>query len=115
MESLTDNIESQIDAYIQKIDNLGGTLAAIESNFVQREIHQSSYRFQKEIENNERVYVGINKYMMEEPPPENLLKVDMNVGQLQEEKLRSVRSRRDRNHGAGRWNSSRPFPFLVRT
>ncbi len=95
VETLTDRIESLIDAYICKIDEMGGTLAAIEQYFMQREIHQSSYNFQKEIENNDRVYVGINKYTMEEPPPANMLKVDLKVSEAEEEKLRILRRQRD--------------------
>ncbi len=95
VEAMTGKIESEIDAYIRKIDDLGGTLAAIEQGFIQREIQQSAYRFQKEIENRERVYVGINQYAMEEPPPTNLLKVDFKVGQMEAEKLKTLRSRRD--------------------
>jgi len=81
---------------------MGGTLKAIEKNYIQKEIQQSSYRFQKEIENNERVYVGINKYTMEEAPPANLLKVDMKVGQAEAEKLRKMRAARD----AKRWEKA---------
>ena len=95
VEALTDKIEKQINDYLEKIDRMGGTLKAIEENYIQKEIQQSSYRFQKEIETGERVYVGINKYTMEEPPPANLLKVDMKVGEMENEKLRKVRAARD--------------------
>lgn len=102
VEALTDKIEKQVNDYLEKIDNMGGTLKAIEKNYIQKEIQQSSYRFQKEIENNERVYVGINKYTMEEAPPANLLKVDMKVGQAEAEKLRKMRAARD----AKRWGKA---------
>ena len=102
VEALTDKIEKQVFDYLEKIDNMGGTLKAIEKNYIQKEIQQSSYRFQKEIENNERVYVGINKYTMEEAPPANLLKVDMKVGQAEAEKLRKMRAARD----AKRWGKA---------
>jgi len=95
VEALTDKIEKQINDYLEKIDNIGGTLKAIEENYIQKEIQQSSYRFQKEIETGERAYVGINKYTMEEAPPANLLKVDMRVGEIESEKLRKMRARRD--------------------
>ncbi len=75
---------------------MGGTLAAIEQAFIQKEIQQSAYSFQKEIESQERVYVGINKYTMEEPPPTNLLKVDMKVGETEAKKLREMRTKRDK-------------------
>lgn len=95
VEAMTDRIEAEIDAYIKKIDEIGGTLAAIEQSYIQKEIQQSSYRFQKEIESLERAYVGVNKYTMSEPPPANLLKVDLKVGEMEAEKLKRFRAGRD--------------------
>jgi len=95
VENMTDKIEAEIDDYIKKIDAMGGTLAAIEQGFIQKEIQNSAYRFQKEIESNERVYVGINKYTMEEPPPTGLLKVDMSVGEVKTAELKKYRAARD--------------------
>jgi methylmalonyl-CoA mutase N-terminal domain/subunit len=97
VEAMTDKIEAEIDDYIKKIDAMGGTLTAIEQGFVQKEIQNSAYRFQREIESTERVYVGINKYTMEEPPPSNLLKVDMSVGEVEAAKLKKMRAGRDAN------------------
>jgi methylmalonyl-CoA mutase N-terminal domain/subunit len=102
VEAMTDRIEAEIDDYIKKIDALGGTLAAIEQGFVQKEIQNSAYRFQREIESKERIYVGINKYTMEEPPPANLLKVDMSVGEVEAAKLKKMRTERD----AGKWKAA---------
>lgn len=95
VEQMTNKIEQEIDDYIKKIDAMGGTLAAIEQGYIQKEIQNSAYRFQKEIESGERVYVGINKYTMEEPPPTNLLKVDMSVGDVEAAKLKKLRAERD--------------------
>ena len=95
VEAMTDKIEAQVEEYIKKVDDMGGTLAAIEKGFIQKEIQQSAYRFQKEIESQERIYVGINKYTMEDPPPSNLLKVDMKVGENEVNKLREMRANRD--------------------
>ncbi|MBP8646006.1 MAG: methylmalonyl-CoA mutase family protein [Syntrophobacteraceae bacterium] len=95
VEAMTDKIEADIDDYIKKIDALGGTLAAIEQGFIQKEIQNSAYRFQKEIESGERAYVGINKYVMDEPPPTDLLKVDMKLGDIEAAKLKKLRSERD--------------------
>jgi len=95
VEAMTDLIEKEINDYIQKIDAMGGTLAAIEQGYIQKEIQDSAYRFQKEIESNERIYVGINKYTMKEEPPTNLLKVDMKVGEIESEKLKRLRAERD--------------------
>lgn len=95
VEAMTDKIEAEIDDYIKKIDAMGGTLVAIEQGFIQKEIQNSAYRFQKEIESGERVYVGINKYTMEEPPPTGLLKVDMSVGDVKAAELKKFRAERD--------------------
>ncbi len=95
VEAMTDKIEAEIDEYIKKIDAMGGTLVAIEQGYIQKEIQNSAYRFQKEIESGERVYVGINKYTMEEPPPTGLLKVDMSVGDEKAAELKKFRASRD--------------------
>lgn len=95
VEAMTDKIEALVTEYINKVDDMGGTLAAIEKGFIQKEIQQSAYRFQKEVESEERVYVGINKYTMEDPPPSNLLKIDMEVGENEANKLREMRAHRD--------------------
>ena len=97
VENLTNQIEKEIDEYIKKIDDMGGTLRAIENGYIQKEIQNSSYRFQKEIESNERIYVGINKYTMKEEPPKNLLRVDMKVGEVEAAKLKKMRAERDQN------------------
>lgn len=102
VEAMTDKMEAKIDEYIKKIDNMGGTLASIEQAFIQQEIQESAYRFQKEIESQERVYVGINKYMMEDSPPANLLRVDMKVGETEAIKLQEMRARRD----IGKWEKA---------
>lgn len=95
IESMTNKIEEEVERYLKKIDEMGGTLAAIEQGFIQKEIQESAYRFQKEIESGERVYVGVNKYIMDEPPPTNLLKVDMEVGRREAEKVKALRASRD--------------------
>jgi methylmalonyl-CoA mutase, N-terminal domain len=97
VEALTDQMEAEIDAYIQKIDEMGGTLRAIEHGYIQKEIQNSAYRFQKEIESGDRVYVGINEYTMEEEPPTNLLKINMSVGEQAAEKLKNLRAGRDQD------------------
>ena len=95
VESLTDQIEAEVDDYIKKIDAKGGTLRAIEDGYIQKEIQNSAYQFQKEIESGERTYVGINKYQMEESPPENLLRIDMAVGEKESAKLKKLRAERE--------------------
>jgi methylmalonyl-CoA mutase N-terminal domain/subunit len=95
VEYLTDKIEAEIDDYIKKIDAIGGTLSAIEQGFIQKEIQNSAYKFQKEIDSGERAYVGVNKYTMEEPPVTDLLRVDMKVGEEKAKELKKWRAKRD--------------------
>ena len=95
VEALTNEIEQAAQAYIDRIEAMGGAAAAIERGFVQDEIHQSAYRYQKEIERGERVVVGVNQFAMEERPPEGLLKVDPTVQEAQISRLRRLRAERD--------------------
>jgi len=95
VENMTDRIEMEIDKHIKKIDSLGGALAAIEKGYIQKEIQGSSYQYQKEIESGERVYVGVNKYIQEEPPPTGLLKVDFSLGEIKAAELEKFRAQRD--------------------
>jgi len=95
VEAMTDRMEAEIDAYIKKIDAMGGTLKAIEEGYIQKEIQNSSYLFQKEIESGERIYVGINKYTDEERSRVDLHKADPNQGKIEAEKLRKLRAQRD--------------------
>jgi len=95
VEAMTNRIEEQVMEYIKEVDEMGGTLTAIDKGFIQKEIQQSAYRFQKEIESGERVYVGINKYTMEDSPHSNLLSVDIKVGENEADKLREMRANRD--------------------
>jgi methylmalonyl-CoA mutase N-terminal domain/subunit len=95
VESLTAEIEKRAEEYIKKIDELGGAVKAIEHGFVQREIEESAYRFQKEIERGERIVVGLNKFQEKEKPPANLLRVDPAVRESQINKLKKLRAERD--------------------
>jgi methylmalonyl-CoA mutase N-terminal domain/subunit len=95
VESMTQEIESRAEAYIRKIDEMGGAAAAIERGFIQREIQESAYRFQKEIETKDRVVVGVNRFQVDEEKPRNLLRVDPAVRLSQVEKLRRLKSERD--------------------
>jgi len=95
IEYLTDKIEAEIEDYIKKIDAMGGTLTAIEQGYIQKEIQNSAYLFQKSIDSGERAYVGVNKYTMEEPPVTDLLRVDMKVGEEKAKELKEWRAKRD--------------------
>jgi len=95
VETLTQEIDQRAEAYIKMIDEMGGAAAAIEKGFVQKEIQDSAYQYQREIENGKRVVVGMNRFEVEEEKPTNLLRVDPSVRISQVERLRKLRSERD--------------------
>jgi len=95
IERLTKEICERAENYIRKIDDMGGAVRAIEKGFVQREIQDSAYQYQREIEKEERVVVGLNRFQVEEEKPTNLLRVDPAVRVSQIEKLQKLRSARD--------------------
>jgi methylmalonyl-CoA mutase, N-terminal domain len=95
IEKLTDQIEADAARLIEQIDALGGALASIEQGFPQREIQESSYRFQVAVEKGERVIVGVNRFQSEEPPVEGLLRIDPRVAEKQKAKLARIRAERD--------------------
>lgn len=94
VESLTREICERVEGYIQKIDEMGGAVEAVEQGFVQREIQDSAYKYQREIEKEERVVVGVNRFQTQEGKPANLLRVDPQVRVAQIEKLRMLKSER---------------------
>jgi methylmalonyl-CoA mutase N-terminal domain/subunit len=95
IEALTNEIADRAEQYIRKIDEMGGAVAAIENGFVQREIQDSAYAYQREIEKNERVVVGLNRFQVKEPRPTNLLRVDPAVRHSQIEKIKRVKAERN--------------------
>ena len=95
IEHLTNTIESQAADYIRRIDELGGAAAAIEQGFVQREIQESAYKYQKAVEQGERIVVGLNKFQVQEPKPTGLLRVDPAVREQQMQKLQLLKQKRD--------------------
>jgi len=95
IESLTDRIESEAAKYIEKIDELGGAPVAIEKGFIQQEIHDSAYRFQRDVETKKQVIVGVNAFTTDTEQPRELLKVDPAVGELQKKKLSKVKRDRE--------------------
>jgi methylmalonyl-CoA mutase N-terminal domain/subunit len=94
VEWLTDEMEKRALELIRKIDGLGGMLKAVEEGFPQREIGDSAYRWQHEIETGERLVVGLNAFQVAEAPPIPTLKVDESVQQAQIERLRAVKASR---------------------
>jgi methylmalonyl-CoA mutase N-terminal domain/subunit len=95
VESLTDALEQQAADYIKRIDDMGGALPAIEQGFQQREIQESSYRTQKDIETAKKVVVGVNKFVSPYPEIKGLLRVDPAEADKQIKRLASLRERRD--------------------
>ena len=96
VEAMTDKIEEEAEAYIGKIDELGGMTAAIEQGYVQREIQREAYRVQKEIENNDKIIVGLNKFTVEEEAPKNLLRVDRRIQHEQIRRIEDIRKARNK-------------------
>ena len=101
VEALTDEIEKRAREYIQKIDQLGGAVTAIEKGYIQQEIQESAYRFQKEVESAKRIIVGLNKFQIKEPPLKGLLKVDPKVREVQVKRLARLRASRDQKRVEG--------------
>lgn len=95
VERLTNDIEAKVQEYLDKIEKMGGSLPAIERGFMQAEIQDSAYRYQREIENGRRTVVGVNRFSVPEPPPKGLLKVNPAIRQQQAERLAALRQRRD--------------------
>ncbi len=95
IEALTDEIERQAEALIEQIDKMGGAVAAVEQGYIQREIQESAYRYQKEVESGERVVVGMNKYQVKESPSQTLLEIDPEVRNVQMKRIADLKSGRD--------------------
>jgi methylmalonyl-CoA mutase N-terminal domain/subunit len=95
LETLTDSIEEEARHYIERIEDVGGALAAIEQGFQQREIQENSYRLQKQVEAGRRIVVGMNKFQTEEAPVEGGFRLDAAVAQRQIDRLKRVRAQRD--------------------
>lgn len=95
MESLTGEIEKQVLEYLKKIDEMGGAVKAIERGYMQKEIQDSAYSYQKEIESGERVVIGVNKFVVEQEKAGELLRIDPTVHARQEAKLNKLRLERD--------------------
>jgi methylmalonyl-CoA mutase N-terminal domain/subunit len=95
VEALTDEIEKKAIEYIEKIGALGGAIKAIESGYIQGEIGESAYQYQKEIEAKKRIIVGLNQFQMEEEPLRNILRIKPEVEQYQKKKLARVKNERN--------------------
>jgi methylmalonyl-CoA mutase, N-terminal domain len=95
VEHLTNELERQAYDYFERIEKLGGVVAAIKENFFQREIAEASFRYQSEVEAEQRVVVGVNRYRLDDEVEPELLRVDPALEEKQVERVRAVRDRRD--------------------
>jgi methylmalonyl-CoA mutase N-terminal domain/subunit len=94
VEQLTDRIEAEARLLLDRIDALGGTLPAIEQGFIQREIQESAYRAQQQIDAGESVVVGVNRYATPEPSEIDVLRIDPDIERRQVERVQGVRASR---------------------
>ena len=95
VEYLTDEIERRAEAYLQQIDAMGGALAAIDNGYIQNEIQEAAYQYQRAIEQEQAIVVGVNAYQVEETITLERLKVDPTVEAAQCARLKALRQRRD--------------------
>jgi methylmalonyl-CoA mutase, N-terminal domain len=95
VEYLTDEIERQAESYLKKIDELGGALAAIEQGYIQGEIQEASYQYQRAVESQEEIVVGVNQFQVDEKIELERLKIDPFIEANQVARLKAYRSQRD--------------------
>jgi len=97
VEELTNDIERRALEYIKRIDDMGGAVEAIEQGYIQKEIAESSYRYQTDIEKGDKIIVGVNKFTTEDFQTPPLLKIDDSIRKIQSEKLAQLRSERNQD------------------
>ncbi len=95
LEDLTNRLEQEAYDYFRRIDELGGVVAAIRDNFFQREIAEASFRYQAEVEAEERIVVAVNHYELDQDEPIPILRIDPELERKQIERVGSLRARRD--------------------
>ncbi|GBD11841.1 Methylmalonyl-CoA mutase [bacterium HR23] len=95
VEWLTTRLEQEAQHYLDKIEEMGGALQALEKGYQQKEIHESAYRFQQAVEEGRAVIVGVNRFTVEEPPPKDILRIRPEAVRRQIERLQEVRRKRD--------------------
>jgi methylmalonyl-CoA mutase N-terminal domain/subunit len=95
LEDLTSRLETEAYDYFERINKLGGVVAAIKENFFQREIAEASFRYQAEVEATQRVIVGVNRYQLEDEPEVEILRIDPALERKQVERVSGLRGRRD--------------------
>ncbi len=102
LESLTNEIETRANAYLEKIEALGGMIQALERGYVQQEIQNAAYEYQQQVDREQAVVVGVNRFAVDEEKPIPIQRIDESLEHKQVERLRALRSRRD----AGPWRAS---------
>ena len=95
IEELTTRLEEMAEDYIAKIDDMGGMLKAIETGYVQREIQEAAYEYQRAVETNDAIVVGVNKFQSDEDGKIPIMRIDAQIEKDQVERLQALRSRRD--------------------
>jgi methylmalonyl-CoA mutase, N-terminal domain len=95
LETLTDEIEARAHEYMEKIEGMGGAVAAIEAGWIQEEIHEAAFKIQQGVETGDRVVVGVNRFQEQEEEPVELLRLDQEAVRRQVERLRALRRERD--------------------
>ncbi len=121
IESLTDSIERGVLDYLREIDSMGGTLCAIESGYIQREIQNAAYRYQRAVESGERVVVGVNRFQNPDERAVPSFRVDPELERTQVERLRQVRATRSQEQAASKLDalesaaagSANLMPFIL--
>ena len=95
VEALTNSIEEGANDYLRRIDEMGGTLAAIDAGFLQSEINEAAYKWQIEVDSGQRTIVGVNRYQADEPPHADIMRVDPSLQIEQVQRLRELRKSRN--------------------
>ena len=102
VESLTDEMERQAEAYFKRIDEIGGVIPAIESGFFQKEIADAAFRYQRELEDKRRIMIGVNDFTVDEEEAIDILRIDPRLESEQAARVRDVRQKRD----SAKWSNS---------
>ncbi|HEY4887270.1 MAG TPA: methylmalonyl-CoA mutase family protein [Candidatus Dormibacteraeota bacterium] len=95
VEALTDEMERQAETYFKRIADLGGVIPAIEASFFQKEIADSAFRYQQELEQKSRIMIGVNDFKVDDEPPIEILRIDPKLESEQVARVREVRRKRD--------------------
>jgi methylmalonyl-CoA mutase, N-terminal domain len=96
VEALTDKMEEEASEYIRKLDELGGMVAAIERDYPQMEIADAAYAYQQQVEREQKIILGVNRYPAERPELEFVLKIDPELERMQIERTQQFRDKRDK-------------------